>query len=278
MPTVVHFDISANDTDRAKVFYQKLFNWQIEKLPGPMNYYMVKTNDLQENQGVRGGISEREAGRNNGIINYIGVSSIDAVLKLVIDLGGKVVQPGHIIPGYGQIALCADTEDNIFGIFEEVGKTRAKHDIKEINWPEKAFLIKRATLSFDKLSDFLKDNYAGMYSSLSPAGIGSKEMPCAIYYSVDEIKKETDCAAAIPVLSNMPQIPGFEKFIFPASRLVTTTHIGPYETMATTYAALEGYIDAKHHKRGLIIEEYCSDPEIEKDPTNWKTNIYFQLK
>ena len=278
MATIVHFDISANDTGRAKTFYEKLFNWQIEKLPGPMNYYLVKTSDMQGNQGLGGGMSAREAGRSNGIINYIGVTSIDTTLKQVIDLGGTILQPAQMIPGYGRLALCTDTEDNIFGVFEDAVKTTAKHEITEINWPEKSFIIKRAKLSFDKLSDFFKDNYGAMYSSLSQAGIEPKEMPCAFYYSVDEVKKETDFAAAIPVPPNTPHIPGFEKITIPASKLVTTTHIGPYETMTATYAALEGYMDAKHLKRGLIIEEYFSDPEIEKDPTNWKTNIYFQLK
>jgi predicted enzyme related to lactoylglutathione lyase len=31
MPTIVHFDIPADDPERAKKFYSDLFGWKIEK-------------------------------------------------------------------------------------------------------------------------------------------------------------------------------------------------------------------------------------------------------
>jgi uncharacterized protein len=34
MPTIVHFEIPADDIDRAKKFYSDLFGWKIEKWPG----------------------------------------------------------------------------------------------------------------------------------------------------------------------------------------------------------------------------------------------------
>ena len=32
MPTIAHFDIPADDTERAKDFYEKLFGWKIEAM------------------------------------------------------------------------------------------------------------------------------------------------------------------------------------------------------------------------------------------------------
>jgi hypothetical protein len=55
-----------------------------------------------------------------GILNYIGVASVDETLKKLVELGGKILQPAQEVPGYGLLALCTDTEDNIFGVFEEV--------------------------------------------------------------------------------------------------------------------------------------------------------------
>ena len=34
MPTIVHFEIPADDVDRAKKFYSELFGWKMEKWPG----------------------------------------------------------------------------------------------------------------------------------------------------------------------------------------------------------------------------------------------------
>ncbi len=118
MATLVHFDISADDAERAKAFYEKLFDSKIEKLPGPMNYYLVGTNDLKGNPGIGGGLAKREAGRGSGIVNYMGVASIDVTLKQVIELGGKILQPVQPVPCYGLLSVCADTENNIFGVFE----------------------------------------------------------------------------------------------------------------------------------------------------------------
>ena len=40
MATIIHFDVSADNPMRAKGFYEKLFDWKFELLPGPMNYYL----------------------------------------------------------------------------------------------------------------------------------------------------------------------------------------------------------------------------------------------
>lgn len=117
MATIVHFNISAADTERAKAFYEKLFDWKIEKLP--MDYYMIGTDDLQGKPGIGGGMTKRGAGDEAGIVNYIGVASIDTTLGQITELGGKILQPKQEVPGYGLLALCADTENNVFGVFEE---------------------------------------------------------------------------------------------------------------------------------------------------------------
>lgn len=54
MPTIVHFEIPADDIDRAKKFYIDLFGWNIEKWPGSENlpggpeYLMITTMDIEE--------------------------------------------------------------------------------------------------------------------------------------------------------------------------------------------------------------------------------------
>lgn len=52
MPTIVHFDIAADEPERAKGFYEKLFDWKIELLPGPVPYYLIETTDLDGKEGV----------------------------------------------------------------------------------------------------------------------------------------------------------------------------------------------------------------------------------
>jgi len=157
-------------------------------------------------------------------------------------------------------------------------KTAAKYNVAETKWPEKTFIAIRARIAFDTLPAFFAESYGAIYSFIQEHGLHSKDMPCAIYYSIDQHKKEADLAAAVPVESEVPETEEFEKITIPSSRVVTTTHYGSYENMHPAYSVLEKYLADRGLKRELIVEEYFSDPAKEVDPAKWKTNIYFVIK
>ncbi len=119
MPTIVHFDINAKQPARLKSFYESLFGWKIEALPGIEDYYFVETTGLDGKKGIGGGISRRTSETWTGITDFIGVSSIDDALEKVRELGGKVVVPRRVITGFGYNAICSDPEGNVIGLFQE---------------------------------------------------------------------------------------------------------------------------------------------------------------
>ncbi|HEX6848537.1 MAG TPA: VOC family protein [Chitinophagaceae bacterium] len=119
MATIVHFDISANDPQRAKKFYEELFGWKFRSLPGMAGYYEIETANLIGKPGIGGGLTKRNNLSPTAITNYIGVSSIDDSLAKVETLGGKIIRTKQVIPGYGLIAVCTDTENNTIGLFQE---------------------------------------------------------------------------------------------------------------------------------------------------------------
>ena len=104
--------------ERAKEFYGELFDWKIELLPGPVPYCLIQTTDLDGNEGVGGGLAKRNT-PGQGITNFIGVSSVDEYIARIEKLGGKVIEPKMAVPGWGYLAVCLDTENNTFGIWEE---------------------------------------------------------------------------------------------------------------------------------------------------------------
>ncbi|MDY6966541.1 MAG: VOC family protein [Halobacteriota archaeon] len=118
MPTIVHFDLPADDLERAQEFYSKLFGWKFQKIPGPMQFYLIETDDLEGNMGVGGGMGKREEPDQN-IMNYFGVSSVDEYVEEVKKLGGKIVMGRTEVPGWGYLAICIDTEGNKFGLWQE---------------------------------------------------------------------------------------------------------------------------------------------------------------
>ncbi len=118
MATVIHFDISADDIQRAKQFYEQLFGWSIKNLPhSPQEYYIIETRTATGEKGITGGIAKREK-EYQKITNFIQVDSIEQSIAKVKELGGQIIEPKTAIPKVGHIAGCKDTEDNIFGLIE----------------------------------------------------------------------------------------------------------------------------------------------------------------
>ncbi|WP_299164445.1 VOC family protein [uncultured Eudoraea sp.] len=55
MSSIIHFDISAEDVQRAKNFYEQLFGWKIEKFPAsPVEYYLIETSTASGEKGIGG--------------------------------------------------------------------------------------------------------------------------------------------------------------------------------------------------------------------------------
>ena len=125
MPTVQHFEIPADDVERAIKFYKGVFDWTIQKLANPedpsKDYWFFDTKDENGNKGIGGGLMKRQAPEHS-VTNYITVSSVDDYTSKIEDAGGKVIMPKTEIPDMGFIIVFLDTEKNMFGLYEAIKK------------------------------------------------------------------------------------------------------------------------------------------------------------
>jgi predicted enzyme related to lactoylglutathione lyase len=123
MARVVHFEIHADDPERAIRFYQNLFGWHIQKWDGPMEYWMVVTGKDPE-PGINGGLMRRHgppptAGQAvSSHVCTVQIADIEACLKQIPAEGGEIALPRMPIPGYGWLAYGKDTEGNLFGVMQ----------------------------------------------------------------------------------------------------------------------------------------------------------------
>jgi hypothetical protein len=127
MPTIVHFEIPSDDVERSKKFYNDLFGWKFDKwssppgseaMPEGMEYWLISTVDDKGNKALGGGMTKRQSPQQQGITNFFDVKSIQEYSARVEQLGGKITTPKMPVPGMGYFAICTDTENNGFGIFE----------------------------------------------------------------------------------------------------------------------------------------------------------------
>jgi predicted enzyme related to lactoylglutathione lyase len=106
---VVHIELPADDTERARAFWGRLAGWQFASWEGPVEYHMF--------EGDPGGAIYRRQQGEKGLVVYFGTDDIDRTLQQIRELRGEAdaKQP---IPGVGWFARCKDSEGNAFSIFE----------------------------------------------------------------------------------------------------------------------------------------------------------------
>jgi predicted enzyme related to lactoylglutathione lyase len=109
---MVHLEIPAGDTAKARAFWGGLFGWEFQAFEGsPTEYH---TTQFSETQG--GAIMEAD-GDKRGARVYFDVDDIRAGTARVSELGGTAGD-AMPVPGMGWFAICEDTEGNEFGLWQ----------------------------------------------------------------------------------------------------------------------------------------------------------------
>jgi predicted enzyme related to lactoylglutathione lyase len=125
MPRVIHFEIHAENPDRAIKFYNDLFGWEFKKWAD--HPYWLITTGPDGQPGINGGLVPRR-GHIDGtavlaFVCTVDTPSVDDSVKKAQAGGGTVALPKMPIPGVGWLAYCKDTEGNIFGLRQADPKT-----------------------------------------------------------------------------------------------------------------------------------------------------------
>ena len=121
MGRVVHFEIHAEDLERASRFYTEALGWQFVKWDGPVEYWLITTGP-DDQPGINGGMVPRRGPIDGqAVIAYVctvGVENLDSTLEKVLANGGTLALPKMPVPGVGWLAYAKDTEGNLFGMMQ----------------------------------------------------------------------------------------------------------------------------------------------------------------
>ena len=110
---IVHIEIAADDTQRAKKFWGDLAGWQFknygEEHEGAPEYHMF--------EGEPGGAIYPSRDGEKGIMIYFETDDIDAELGRIRDLGGST-EDKMPVPKMGWFAPAKDPEGNQFSVWQ----------------------------------------------------------------------------------------------------------------------------------------------------------------
>jgi predicted enzyme related to lactoylglutathione lyase len=113
------FDIYVSDLARACAFYETVLGQKLQKLDDPTGEtgMMAFAADMAA-YGASGALVKAPHGRPGpgGTMVYFSVRDCAEQEARVAAAGGKVLRPKFSIGEFGWVALCQDTEGNLFGL------------------------------------------------------------------------------------------------------------------------------------------------------------------
>ena len=114
---VRHFAINADDLDRARRFYERVFGWTFRPW-GPPDFFQITTGSAKE-PGIMGALQRRRElvpkQRTNGFECTIAVPDVDKAAAAIRAGGGRILMEKAVIAGVGELIFFEDPEGNIAG-------------------------------------------------------------------------------------------------------------------------------------------------------------------
>jgi predicted enzyme related to lactoylglutathione lyase len=125
MSRVVHFEIQADDIERAKAFYASVFGWTFQDYSAVTGspYWGVVTGP-DDQPGINGGLLQRPAATpaleqgTNAYTCTMGVADYDDTERKILAAGGQVALPKMALKGMAWQGYYLDTEGNVFGVHQ----------------------------------------------------------------------------------------------------------------------------------------------------------------
>ena len=133
------------------------------------------------------------------------------------------------------------------------------------------------TTTMSGIPDELGSAYQELGSAIREVGVEIVGPPFARYLQIgpDTVRLE----AGFPVARPFSVGGRIAMSTLPKGDVAVVMHIGPYDRMETTYAALTTWVAERGREpAGAPWEVYLSDPAAEPNPETWRTEVFLPLR
>lgn len=113
---VTFFEVVGKDAQALQRFYGGAFGWEMQQFAPVAGYDLVRSGT---EDGIGGGIGPAYDDGPGHATFYVEVSDLEEALDKIESLGGsRVMAPVDLVPGGLSIALFADPEGHLVGLFK----------------------------------------------------------------------------------------------------------------------------------------------------------------
>lgn len=157
-----------------------------------------------------------------------------------------------------------------------------KLDIKVIDIEEQTVLSIRETASMPTIPEKIGQIFCEIGGFLGKRGMAPSGAPFAYWHGMtgESIEKGIfDMECGFPVSQPIDGQGRIMRSKLPGGKVVTAMHIGPYETLAQTYLALQSWIKENGYQAGEDMwETYLTNPDEVPDKSRWMTQLFWPVK
>jgi predicted enzyme related to lactoylglutathione lyase len=119
----VHVELSTTDTEKAKGFYGKLFEWKMEDMPmgEPVGVYTM----FNPGTGTGGGIMKQlMPGAGSAWLPYVDVADIKVSTEKAKSLGATIMKDVTEVPDMGWFSIITDPTGAMIGLWQHKGQPK----------------------------------------------------------------------------------------------------------------------------------------------------------
>jgi effector-binding domain-containing protein len=145
-----------------------------------------------------------------------------------------------------------------------------------VELPPRSAAVVTAEVPLDGLTDFFAGAFSAVMAAVADQGLALAGPPFAYYPAAPT--DVVQVTAGFPVVGTVSQADEVGPFTLPGGRAVVAMHVGPYDTLETTYHGILGWLSEQGLTPAAAMwEEYLSDPGQEPDPAKWCTRVVWPV-